>query len=377
MTRTQLHFQWREPKAPGQFRTAVSLHSHTMHSRENLDFIPRLARTIPGVREALAAEERAYARRNGRLLNYAGACWTPPHPEREALRLEQRQIEERLGLAALISLTDHDNIEASSHLHLFEEYASTPVSVEWTVPFGRSFFHLGVHNLPRDEARQWMSRMAAYTAAPAACDLRALLAGLSERPEILVVFNHPLWDEMVIGQAAHREMVAGFLGRFGGWLHALELNGMRTWPENQAVLAIAAASGHPVVAGGDRHGSEPNAVLNLTNARDFAAFSDEVRRGGVSEVLVLPQYREPQRLRYAETVWDVVREYPEYTGRVRWTDRCFYRNREGVEAPLSAAWNGDGPGVVSAFFFLARLVFSRQVRPTLRLAMRARGEVLP
>ena len=42
----------------------------------------------------------------------------------------------------------------------------TPVSVEWTVPYERSFFHVGVHNIPRNAARYWMYSMAEYTASP-------------------------------------------------------------------------------------------------------------------------------------------------------------------------------------------------------------------
>ncbi len=33
----------------------------------------------------------------------------------------------------------------------------------------------------------------------------------------------------------------------------------------------------PVISGGDRHGCEPNGVINLTAARTFSEFAQEVR----------------------------------------------------------------------------------------------------
>jgi hypothetical protein len=32
-----------------------------------------------------------------------------------------------------------------------------------------------------------------------------------------------------------------------------------------------------IISGGDRHGCEPSAVLNLTNAKTFSEFIDEIR----------------------------------------------------------------------------------------------------
>jgi hypothetical protein len=72
-----------------------------------------------------------------------------------------------------------------------------------------------------------------------------------------------------------------------------------------------------------------------------------------------------------------MREYPEQAGRVRWTDRFFYRSVSGGHAPLSAVWGGDGPGIIGTFMSVVRFLFSPHVRPTLRLAMRTRSEVLP
>jgi hypothetical protein len=378
MNETQLHLAWLTASFSRRFHTAVSLHSHTMHSQEGLEFLPRIAAGIPIVRETVAFQERCYERKHGHPPNYASAYWTPPLSEREALRLEEEQIENVLGLQPIVSLSDHDNIDAAMHLHLLPESQTAPVSVEWTVPCGPTFFHLGVHNLPRDNARGWMDALAGFTSQPVAERLRELLAALNELPGVLLVFNHPLWDEKGLGMGIHRQLVDEFLSAYGCWIHALELNGMRCWAENRAVAAVARSWGLCAISGGDRHACEPNSILNLTNASSLEEFIDEIRRDRMSDILVMPRYRDSFYLRYTEAIWDIVREYPGQTGRERWTDRCFHRTPTGQNVPLSQVWGGDGPGIIGTFVAFMRVISCRQVRSTLRmLALRAGGEVLP
>jgi hypothetical protein len=57
-------------------------------------------------------------------------------------------VEEKLGLRALVSLSDHDNIEAGLRLQMLERTKRAPISVEWSVPYDQTVFHVGVHNLP-------------------------------------------------------------------------------------------------------------------------------------------------------------------------------------------------------------------------------------
>jgi hypothetical protein len=374
---SQLHFAWHA--APGllrRFQTGVSLHSHTMHSKESLDFLPAIARKVPIVRQAVDYEERQYEKRNGRRPSYDTAYWTPTASEREAFQLERKQISENLGLTPLVSLSDHDSIEAAMHLHVIEKPETVPISVEWTVPFGPSFFHLGIHNLPRGEARSWMDALAAYTQTRQPGALRRLLAALDENPGILIVFNHPLWDEKGIGAQEHRRLVASFLGECGAWIHALELNGMRSWTENKQVIALAKSTRRCLISGGDRHGLEANSLVNLTNASSFEEFVNEVRYDGMSDVLFMPQYREPIAFRYAETIWETIRDYPEREGRVRWSDR-FYQRTPAGDVPFAQIWQEGGPGAIGVFIRILRVLGNSHVRSTLRLAMRATGEVMP
>src|SRR5262249_12593809 len=143
-----------------------------------------------------------------------------------------------------------------------------------------------------------------------------------------------------IGQQQHVYVLHDFLGKFGMFVHALELGGLRGWEENQAVLDFAAACNQPVIAGGDRHGTEPSAVLNLSNAETFPEFVYEVVEKKSCHVLFMPQYAEPTPLRVVGTLLDAMREYPELPeGSRHWDDRVFHPNRHGVIKPLATLWD--------------------------------------
>jgi hypothetical protein len=118
---------------------------------------------------------------------------------------------------------------------------AAPVSFEWTVPFGPTFFHLGVHNLPTAQARTVFADLHDYTARPEPNRLRDLLEMLHAHEDLLIVLNHPLWDEADIGAPAHRQTLAALFSGYGRWIHAIELNGLRSWDENNEALELARA----------------------------------------------------------------------------------------------------------------------------------------
>jgi len=60
-------------------------------------------------------------------------------------------------------------------------------------PFSERQFHLGVHNLPGARAQEWMDELKACTASPAGAHLRPAEHAARDS-EVLVVFNHPLWN---------------------------------------------------------------------------------------------------------------------------------------------------------------------------------------
>jgi len=258
-----------------------------------------------------------------------------------------------------------------------ERFRNAPVSTEWTIPFETTFFHLGIHNIPAAEAPALLEELHAFTANARQELLAGILAKLNSYPDVLLVLNHPLWGEKGIGAAHHAQVLDRLLYRHGSALHALEVNGLRSWQENGEVLQLGRQSRLPVVAGGDRHGREPNAILNLSRASSFPEFVDEVRNRRFSHIVFMPQYREPLKWRLLQTMVDIVREYPEnLKGRRSWSDRVFYREPGSTTPiPLAAIWNDNGPKIIQQFIAVMRVLEWRGIRSALRLALNERATV--
>lgn len=363
-----VEFLWRDPAIAGRYRTGVCLHGHTLHSEECLSFLPRYLHMVPGVSRVISGYERAGT-------DFARAWWTPPLTPASALGLERDQIT-GLGLGAMVSLTDHDNLEAGLALQVTADRRRVPVSLEWTVPYEHSIFHLGIHNLRPQAARRWLASMAEYTSAPDETRLPELLQALAALPETLIVLNHPFWLEEGVTEAAHPPALQRLLRECLEWIHAFELNGTRPWRENADTVSLARAHSRPVISGGDRHACEPSACLNLTDAATFAEFAAEVR-AGVSTVVFMPQYRENMAMRILQASWDILRTYPEYPGRERWTDRTFYRGEDGVARPLSQVWQHGAPWMVHGAAGALELVATTRIRQAVRLLLVRREEAMP
>jgi hypothetical protein len=367
-------YLWREPKAAAGFTAGVSLHSHTNQSKETLDFIAELSNDWGVLQPLMRWAERRCQRTTGIQPDYARSYWTPPLTPRLAFDLERTQIEEKLQLPAMVSLTDHDDIQAPMLLRSLVSARQIPVSLEWTVPYGATAFHLGIHNLPSATGAEWMRRMEAFTAIPVAERpaklLREMLAELDELPGVLIVFNHPLWDLYRIGDAKHRLLVNDFLAVYGQFCHAVELNGLRNWDENRQVAKLAAQWNQVLLSGGDRHGVEPNANLNLTRAASFTEFVQEVRRDRQSHVLFMPQYAEPWKHRILNSTLAAIRNYPDFPeGSQRWDDRVFHPDAEGNMRVLSELWkSGRAPIYLSAVLAFVRLLGAAPLSSGLRLA---------
>jgi hypothetical protein len=349
------------------FRAAVSLHAHTHHSREVLEHLPRYLARVPVVASCLERHKQSLERR-GYAVDFSKGWWHPPVTPREVFESEARQIEQRFGLAPLVSITDHDNLTACRELGSLYLRSRAPLSFEWTVPYAEGYFHLGVHNLPPDSADAWFGRLAALTASPDTEPLAALLADLHADPEILIVFNHPCWDLANVGEARHTALVTRFLADCGSYIHAVELNGYRSRAENRRARALSLESGHPLISGGDRHGCAPNALLNLTAAQSFAEFVAEVR-DGLSQVVMMPEYRQPILTRTLAAAADVLRRYPSFpVGRQHWTERVTC-DSDGNLRPLSFHWPDGGPVWVRSSVRAFQIVTSPIVLPVLSAAL--------
>ncbi|MGC2582573.1 MAG: hypothetical protein WA399_10785, partial [Acidobacteriaceae bacterium] len=183
-------------------------------------------------------------------------------------------------------------------------------------------------------------------------------------------FNHPVWDLYLIGAEKAAQRVQEFLTRNHPFIHALELNGLRHWEENRAVKRLARQWNKLLISGGDRHGLEPNANVNLSRAATFTEFVHEIRYEGRSHVLFLPQYAQPWKHRILESTLDAIRDYPEFPlGSRTWDERVWHPDAAGVIRPLSELWPaGVAPAWMTMVIRAVRLMGSRPVSDGLRLA---------
>jgi hypothetical protein len=370
MATSTVSYLWRDQNASKGFRTGVSLHSHTNQSKETLDLLANLGNRYAVIRPILARLERRAQEKFGLAVNYAAAYWTPPMTPRLAFDLESRQIEQ-LDLNAMVSITDHDNIQAPILLRTIPSARCIPVSVEWSVPYGGvQDFHIGVHNLPSSRAKQWMCTLAEFTVSPKENRLKEILVALNDEPNVCVVFNHPMWDLFFVGKEKHQFLVNEFLQKYGAFLHALELNGLRNWEENRSVRRLAQQWNMLLISGGDRHGVEPNANINLTNATSFTEFVHEIRRQRVSNVLFMPQYAEPWKYRLLQSTLDAIRDYPDFPqGSRTWDERAYHPDANGIMRPLNEIWpKGRAPLSIHWTIKVVQMLGNGPVSGGLRIA---------
>ncbi|MFN7919714.1 MAG: hypothetical protein U0Q16_06435 [Bryobacteraceae bacterium] len=340
-----------------------------------MQFIPRIAASVPLLRLAIdiAARRRGQSGIDG--VDWSRVYWTPPLTAKLAIELEEAQIRS-LGMSPLVSLTDHDDITGPVNSGALAHWAGrVPISVEWTFPFEGTFFHVGVHNLPPDEARTVWAEMAASTGSLDRRRLDETLQRLRECNETLVVLNHPLWDEKGIGAGPHRRALDEFLRRHRSHIDALEYNGLRPASENRGTLELARQIDLPVVSGGDRHGFEPNSCLNLTSAGTFAEFVRNLKQTRHSTILLMPHQAQHRTVRVIHHLWEILRDDPEHgLGWHRWDQRIFYRNGDGSVRSLREHWGGHPPLLAQVFVALVHLMGHEAVRQLVRLALPARQD---
>jgi hypothetical protein len=369
MPNASISYLWRDQSAPRGFTNGVSLHSHTNQSKETLDFLANFGNQYPFMRPLLSRLERRAEQFHGVRVDYAASYWVPPMTPKLAFDLECRQIQ-KLDLDAMVSLTDHDTITAPMLLRTVPSARRIPVSLEWSAPYREQSFHLGIHNLPSARASAWMEQFVDFTRHPSDVRLTEILAALDREPNVLTILNHPMWDLYLIGNQRHGFRVNEFLQRNGAYIHGLELNGLRNWEENRAVRRLAEQWNLILVSGGDRHGVEPNANINLTNATSFTEFVHEIRRQKRSNVLFMPQYAEPWKHRMLQSTIDAIRYYPEFpVGSRSWDERVYHPGADGAVRPLCELWpGGAAPRAISGFMALVQMIGRGPVSGGLRFA---------
>ena len=332
LKRTRLHTLLRSDQLVSKAKTGLSLHCHTEHSRESLDFLPVYADRIPAIASLWRREYKRYREREGRCIDLSTAYWAPPLTPHLVYSAEKEQIN-NAGLNAIVSITDHDCIDANLAVISSDPSQRVPISMEWTVPFDRGFFHLGIHNLPREHASTIAGSLLEYTykaSIRSAGRLDELFSLLQDIPEVLIILNHPLWDIEMVGADLHEWLLSEFVKAHGRWFHALEVNGFRSWSENRAVIKMAESLDLPVVAGGDRHGYRPNTVINISKRETFGEYTADIRNAKRNEVALMPQYERPLISRQLESFAEILGEYPQLgRDRSRWVNRIFFDIGDG------------------------------------------------
>ena len=378
LKQTRLHILHKSKDLSQEAKTGVSLHCHTEFSHEMLDFVPHYAARLPIINFFWKKEQKIYLKNQGKEIDFSTAYWSPPLIPNEVYNIEKEQINNS-GLDAIVSLTDHDSIEGNFQVNEKIENAKAPISLEWTVPFEYGFFHVGVHNLPKERAVQLTKTLLNYTFGenPTNEKLHEMFAMLNEMPEVLVILNHPLWDIEIVGKEKHRILLAHFIKEHGKWIHAFEINGFRKWSENKAVIEMAESFGIPICTGGDRHGCTPNTVINLTDAKTFEEFVDEVRNDKHTQVALMPEYRQPLHSRQLQSFSEILKHYPEFPdGRKHWYNRVFFDFKNQGVNPLSFyGWENGGPAWLRAAVWTLGVFGSPKMRPFFALARKKRDRV--
>lgn len=376
---TRLHILRKPTQLSACAKTGVSLHCHTEHSKEMLDFVPHYAEKLPIIAQFWKRERDNYLKKEGKGIDFSSAYWSPPMNPDAVYEIEKKQINDT-GIDAIVSLTDHDSIDATLKVNETEPNTHAPISMEWTVPFEYGYFHVGVHNLPKARAVELTKTLLDYTFNDENHTnekLAEMFAMLNEIPSVLVILNHPLWDIELVGKERHEALLKDFIRVHGKWIHAFEINGFRAWSENKAVIEMAESLGMPIATGGDRHGCKPNTVINLTNASTFDEFVDEIRGEKRSEVVLMPEYEHPIHSRQLQSFSEILNHYPEFPdGRQRWFDRVYFDVGDGHGLrQLSVHWQRGGPTWLRWAIWTLGVLGSPKVRPVFRLARKKRDRV--
>ncbi len=379
LKQTQLHILHEPENLSKKAKTGVSLHCHTENSREMLDFVPHYADKLPIISFFWQREKRNYTKREGEAPDFSTAFWEPPMSSHEVYAIEQKQLNDA-GLEGMVSITDHDCIDGN--LQILEKGKKVPISLEWTVPYEFGFFHLGIHNLPKDRADELTQTLLSYTfnedKEPNKERLHELFEMLNQMREVLIVLNHPLWDIEIVGKERHKVLLNGFISEYGKWLHAFEVNGFRSWSENKGVIELAEALGFPLATGGDRHGCKPNTVINLTNSNTFEEFVEEIRVDKKSQVVLMPEHKDPLHWRQLQSFSEILSNYPEFSeDRRRWFDRIHFDIKDGKGlVPLSEhGWERGGPAWLRAAVWTLGFMGSSTMRPFFSLTRKKKDRV--
>src|SRR5215207_2731022 len=127
LKQTRLHILHDAESLASKAKTGVSLHCHTQYSKEMLDFVPHYAEKLPIISYFWKKERDKYLKEQGKGIDFSTAFWSPPMTEEDVFRIEKAQMNDA-GLEAIVSLSDHDSIDANLKLNEQNANAVAPIS---------------------------------------------------------------------------------------------------------------------------------------------------------------------------------------------------------------------------------------------------------
>ena len=101
LTKTRLHILRKAENLTPKAKTGVSLHCHTEHSKEMLDFVPHYAEKLPIIAQFWRKERDKYLDKEGQGIDFSTAYWSPPLTPHGVYDIEKTQINE-VGLNAIV-----------------------------------------------------------------------------------------------------------------------------------------------------------------------------------------------------------------------------------------------------------------------------------
>src|SRR5262245_50023428 len=87
-----VRFLERGERLEGHVSAVVSLHCHTLHSKEILDFVPYYAERIPLISLLWHREQRRSIRQHGKPPDFDKGYWTPPLTGRQVFEMESASM---------------------------------------------------------------------------------------------------------------------------------------------------------------------------------------------------------------------------------------------------------------------------------------------
>ncbi|HEY7353559.1 MAG TPA: hypothetical protein VH596_12395, partial [Terriglobales bacterium] len=228
------NYTYREcPHPAREYGYAVSLHNHSCHSVEKLAALNHVVKKA-FMRPLSGIVQRSFGLGGVSNLNYGDITFNPPYTPEDVYEMEAAMAG-KWGFGGVhFAITDHDEFAGNVALlrNRPDLNGRAAISEELSLWFEGHLFHLGVCHLPENEVEATHAQIQAAARGGRYDELFETLAASG----CLVTLNHPLvaWKP-----GAPAIPVEELLSRYGWAIHALEVNGMRTREENDAVLELA------------------------------------------------------------------------------------------------------------------------------------------